>query len=158
MCAFLEIPSGISMKLKQAVDEGSLCRAFLLQEFGDLELVDAAVTGSPPFVTHEKAADRAIEDQRLPIFVAGLRAACAPVKLSLDDSHARSLKHYGWSSTSVSGRSPPAAVSMCHLPSDVSYSIASVRPGTRCSAAARLAAASAAAWVAKASENTPSTV
>ena len=42
------------------------------------------------------------------------------------------------SSTSVSGRSLPAAVSVCHLPSAVSYSIASVRPGTRCSAAARL--------------------
>src|SRR5437899_3004202 len=65
---------------------------------------------------------------------------------------------YAVSSTSVSGRSPPAAVSVCHLPSGVSYSIASVRPGTRCSVAARFAAASAAAWVAKASENTPLTV
>ena len=43
-------------------------------------------------------------------------------------------------------------------PSAVSYSIASVRPGTRCSAAARLAAASAAARLRNASENTPSTV
>src|ERR1700674_523901 len=67
-------------------------------------------------------------------------------------------EYYGFSSTSVSGRSLPAAVSVCHLPSGVSYSIASVRPGTRCSAAARLAAASAAAWVGKGSENTPSTV
>src|ERR1700748_2908583 len=45
------------------------------------------------------------------------------------------------SSTSVSGRSEPAAVSVCHLPSAVSYSIISVRPGVRCSLAARLAAA-----------------
>src|SRR5260370_18069397 len=116
MCAFLEIPSGISMKLKQAVDEGSLCRAFLLQEFGDLELVDAAVTGSPPFVTHEKAADRAMEDQPPPIFVAALRAACAPVKLSLDHSHAPSLKPYGLSPTPISGRSPPAAPRDSPLP------------------------------------------
>ena len=36
--------------------------------------------------------------------------------------------------------------------------IASVRPGTRCSAATRLAAASATAWVGKGSENTPLTV
>jgi hypothetical protein len=34
----------------------------------------------------------------------------------------------------------------------------SVRPGTRCSFAARLAAASAAAWVRNGSENTPLTV
>src|SRR4030081_1705142 len=67
-------------------------------------------------------------------------------------------EYYDFSSTLFSGRSPPAAVSVCHLPSAVSYSIASVRPGTRCSAAARLAAASAAGGGAKASENTPLTV
>src|SRR4051812_33007925 len=49
------------------------------------------------------------------------------------------------SSTLVSGRSLPRAVSLCHLPCSSSYSIVSVRPGTRCSAAARRAAESAAA-------------
>jgi hypothetical protein len=70
----------------------------------------------------------------------------------------RGREYYALSSTSVSGRSLPAAVSLCHLPSGVSYSITSVRPGTRCSAAARRAAASAAAWVENGSEKTPSTV
>ncbi len=59
------------MKLKQAVDQGGLRRAFLFQKLGNLELVDAAMTGSLPFVTNEKAADTAIEDQHPPIFVAG---------------------------------------------------------------------------------------
>src|ERR1700712_815974 len=68
----------------------------------------------------------------------------------------RGRRRYLLSSTSVSGRSPPAAVSVCHLPSEVSYSMASVLPGTRCSAATRLAAASASAWLAKVSENAPS--
>src|SRR4051794_31377524 len=63
--------------------------------------------------------------------------------------------NYPLSSTSVSGRSLPAAVSVCHLPSAVSYSMTSVRPGVRCSSAARLAAASAASWLRKLSENTP---
>ena len=58
-------------------------------------------------------------------------------------------KRYGLSSTPVSGRSLPEAVSVCHLPSEVSYWITSVRPGVRCSAAARLAAASAVAWLSK---------
>src|ERR1700694_1579213 len=83
-------------------------------------------------------------------------AQSRPAKIARD-SRGRG-EYYRLSSTSVSGRSLPAAVSVCHLPSAVSYSIASVRPGTRCSAAARLAAARAAAWVGKASENTPLTV
>src|SRR5262249_13425123 len=62
------------------------------------------------------------------------------------------------SSTSVSGRSLPAAVSVCQWPFSSSYSITSVCPGTRCSAAAMRAAASAAAWVGNGSENTPLTV
>src|ERR1700738_1602011 len=82
--------------------------------------------------------------------------SCAPQKIARD-RRGRG-EYYRLSSTLVSGRSLPAAVSVCHLPSAVSYSIASVRPGTRCSAAARLAAARATAWVGKPSENTPSTV
>src|SRR5262245_13604589 len=68
------------------------------------------------------------------------------------------VKTYELSSTSVSGRSVPEAVSLCHLPRSSSYSIASLWPGTRCSAAARRAAASASRWVGNASENVPSTV
>ena len=60
----------------------------------------------------------------------------------------RLREYYLPSTTSVSGRSLPAAVSVCHLPSDVSYSMSSVRPGTRCSAAACLAAATGALWAA----------
>src|SRR5215467_4255955 len=62
------------------------------------------------------------------------------------------------SSTSVSGRSLPAAVSVCQWPFSSSYSMVSVCPGMRCSAAAVRAAASAAAWVGNGSENTPLTV
>src|SRR6266852_9762416 len=82
----------------------------------------------------------------------------ATIRKDLRKILAARAEYYCLSSTAVSGRSLPSAVSVCHLPSAVSYSIASVRPGTRCSAAARLAAASAVAWVANASENTPSTV
>src|SRR5262249_3195347 len=68
------------------------------------------------------------------------------------------LAAYFVSSTSVSGRSLPAAVSVCQWPFSSSYSITSVCPGTRCSAAAMRAAASAAAWVGHGSENAPLTV
>jgi hypothetical protein len=81
----------MGMNLKQAVDEGALGSAFLFQKLGNLELVDAAMTGCLPFVTNEKASDPAIEDQHPPILVGRRRAACAPVKLSLDNGHARSL-------------------------------------------------------------------
>jgi hypothetical protein len=81
----------VSMNLKQAVDEGGLRGTLLCQKFGNLELVYTAVTGSMPFVTNEKAAGHAIEDQHPPILVTGRRAAGATVKLSLDNSHVRSL-------------------------------------------------------------------
>src|SRR5262249_51805783 len=60
--------------------------------------------------------------------------------------------------TSVSGRSLPAAVSVCHWPFSSSYSMTWVCPGTRCSRAARLAAVSAAACVRNGSENTSPTL
>jgi hypothetical protein len=68
------------MNLKQAVDEGGLGSALLFQKLGNLELVDAAMTGCLPFVTNEEPPDSAIEDQHPPVFVARRRAACAPVK------------------------------------------------------------------------------
>src|SRR4051794_31270082 len=65
---------------------------------------------------------------------------------------------YGLSTMLVIGRSSPRAVSWCHSPFSSSYWMTSVRPGTFCSAAARLAAAVAWAWVAKVSENTAPTL
>jgi hypothetical protein len=59
------------------------------------------------------------------------------------------------SRTSVMGRSVPRAVSVCQRPFSSSHSMTWVVPGTRCSSAAAWAAASAAAWVGKLSENTP---
>jgi hypothetical protein len=59
------------MNLKQAVDQGGLGSAFLCQKLGNLELVDAAMTGCLPLVTNEKASDPAIEDQHPPSSSAG---------------------------------------------------------------------------------------
>src|SRR5437763_15424208 len=65
---------------------------------------------------------------------------------------------YGLSTIVVLGRSLPLAVSSCHRPFSSSYWMTSDRPGTFCSAAARLAAAIACAWVVKGSENTAPTL
>jgi hypothetical protein len=74
--------------------------AFVFQKLGNLELVYAAMPGGLPFVTNEKTAVRAIKDQCPPIFIPRRRATGAPVELSLDNGHARSLacfsiKHMG---------------------------------------------------------------
>jgi hypothetical protein len=80
----------LSLNLKQIVDEDGLRDTLLCQKFGYLELVYTAMTGSVPFVTNEKSAGHAIEDQHPPILVTGRRAAGAAIKLSLDNSHVRS--------------------------------------------------------------------
>jgi hypothetical protein len=82
---------GIGVNLEQGLEEGALRGAFVLQKFGNLELVEAAMTDRLPFVTDEKTAVGAIKDQCPPIFIPRRRATGAAVELSLDNGHGRSL-------------------------------------------------------------------
>jgi hypothetical protein len=62
---------GVGGYPEQAVDQGGLRAAGLLQEFGDVPIVEAAMPGSLPFVAYQQTSGFGIEDERPPTSSAG---------------------------------------------------------------------------------------
>src|SRR5258708_15552521 len=88
-------PSDFRGNHKQTVDQGCLRGSGLLQKFCDLQLVEAAVVGRLPFVTHEQALGFRVKYQPPRILVGRPRPTPGLVKFTIDHRHVGFLPAFG---------------------------------------------------------------
>jgi hypothetical protein len=83
--------SGIDGKQKQAIDQGRLGASRLFQKFRDLQLVEAAMLGSLPFMTNQQASGFRVKDKTPRILIGRGRPTPTLVEFTIDRRHLKLL-------------------------------------------------------------------